>query len=153
MFFFKVAYLFFFKYKNSLPVHVDVPALGELPVAQEAEAALQEGARGGRRDLLGLGAVDHEGGLADDLRRWLPGVALVGGLQHNTQPGHGGRTHCGWIFDLSLSQCHFLFVGEIFFSPSWKGRSPGPYKGGGERGVWGASKQLMGSTTWVPIGE
>lgn len=85
-----------------LPVHVDVHALGELCVAQAA--ALQEGARGRRRDrrnplrrlLLAVvaGAVDHEGGLADDLRRrrCLPlpaGVALAVGLQENAQPGHG----------------------------------------------------------------
>lgn len=78
-------------------VHVDVPALGELPVAQAA--ALQEGARRRRRrDVLLLGAVDQEGGLADDLRRrLLPRVVLVGGLQYYTQPGHGARTQrvCG----------------------------------------------------------
>lgn len=81
-----------------IPVHVDVPALGELSVAQVA--ALQEGARGRRRDsdrdlllLLLLLLVDHEGGLADDLRsRRLPaGVALAVGLQENAQPGHGAR--------------------------------------------------------------
>lgn len=77
----------------SLPVHVDVLVLGELHVAQAA--ALQEGAGGRcwrrRRDLLVLAVVDHEGGLADDLRRRLPGVALLVGLQENTQPGHAAR--------------------------------------------------------------
>lgn len=82
-------------------VHVDVHALGELSVAEAAALQLQEGARGRRRDrdsdrdllLLVAGTVDHEGGLADDLRRRrLPGVALAVGLQENTQPGHGARS-------------------------------------------------------------
>lgn len=80
-------------------VHVDVHALGELSVAEAA--ALQEGARGRRRDrddrdlllLLVVVAVDHETGLADDLRRRrLPGVALAVGLQENAQPGHGAQS-------------------------------------------------------------
>lgn len=88
------------KWNACVPVHVDVRALGELFVAQAA--ALQEGGGGGRL-LVAIGAVDHQRGLADDVRprrrrrRLLllpvpnPGVVAlaVGGLQENSQPRHG----------------------------------------------------------------
>ena len=104
--------------------------------------------------MLVVGAVDHEGGLADDLRRRrLPRVALAVGLQENAQPGHQAKLELRgqsrvrlassyrptaavdrmqdarsslFFFPLVLTPLLSSdpFVCDGYFTP-WKGRSPG----------------------------